>query len=398
MFAILYAMETFVDQAIALLERANSGLDPEVLSAGAARELLASYARARRLVDYGIASLARKLNDAGEVAKATGTSMGQAKTTLATGKTLAQADELSDALQRGAISLEQAVEIAKAEESAPGAASKLVGVAESSAFHVLKDKARALKLDAEQHRGLAGRQHEARSGRSYADDLGMVHIDLAWEPHVGTPIVARAEAEAARLARAAGKEDREPFERHLADAYAALLTGVGKGRARRPELVVLVSHEVATRGWRDVREGEVCKIPGIGPVAPEVARAIAQDAFLSGVVYDGTDLRQLKRWSRAIPVEVLVALELGEAPAFDGIACVDCGNRFRTEFDHQIPHVAGGPASYKNLKARCWSCHRAKTGRDRKAGRLRPPDRKRAGEVKPPGRARRAGRLKPGEP
>ncbi len=67
----------------------------------------------------------------------------------------------------------------------------------------------------------------------------MVHIRLALEPHVGTPIVNRAEAEAARLYRRARKEgEPEPFERILADAYAALLAGNGKGRARRPELVV----------------------------------------------------------------------------------------------------------------------------------------------------------------
>ena len=94
------------------------------------------------------------------------------------------------------------------------------------------------------------------------DELGMIHVHLAWEPHVGTPIVNRAEAEAARLRRAAKQRgDAEPFERHLADAYAALLAGNGKGRARRPELVVLVSHEVAARGWNDVRQGEFSQDP-----------------------------------------------------------------------------------------------------------------------------------------
>jgi 5-methylcytosine-specific restriction endonuclease McrA len=84
------------------------------------------------------------------------------------------------------------------------------------------------------------------------------------------------------------------------------------------------------------------------------------------VFYDGTDLRHLKRWSRAIPVEVALALELGEPPGFDGVACVDCGNRFRTEFDHVQPRFATGPTSHPNLKPRCWSCHQAKTKRDRR--------------------------------
>ena len=111
----------------------------------------------------------------------------------------------------------------------------------------------------------------------------MVHIHLALEPHVGAPIVARAEAEAQRLARKAKAAGLcEPFECHLADAYGSLLSGSGKGRAKRPELVVLVSYEVAKRGWTDVREGELCKIPGVGPVSPQVAKEIANDAFLNG--------------------------------------------------------------------------------------------------------------------
>jgi hypothetical protein len=106
--------------------------------------------------------------------------------------------------------------------------------------------------------------------RSHVDDLGMVNVHLCLEPHVGTPIVARAEAEAERLARQAKRDDRElePFGRFLADAYASLLSGTGMGRARRPELVVLVSHEVAKRGWQDVKDGEHCTIPRVGRSPP----------------------------------------------------------------------------------------------------------------------------------
>jgi HNH endonuclease len=248
-------------------------------------------------------------------------------------------------------------------------------VAQREAFHVLKDKARNAKLEAARHQGLAARQRAARCARSHSDELGMTHIHIALEPHVGTPIVARAEAQAARLARAARRDGAgERFEGHLADAYAALLSGSGTGRARRPELVVLVSHEVAKRGWTDVREGEICKIPGVGPVSPEVARAIAADAFLNGVFYDGKGLRTFVRWTRNIPIEVLIALELGQPPSFDGIVCVDCGNRFRTEFDHLTPRAARGPTSNPNLKPRCWRCHQGKTARDRKDGRLTPPE------------------------
>ena len=133
---------------------------------------------------------------------------------------------------------------------------------------------------------------------------------------------------------------------------------------------MLVSHEIALRGWKDVREGELCKIPGVGPISPQTAREIASDAFLSGLFYDGTDLRHYRRWTRNTPAAVLTALQLGEPPEFDGVKCIDCGRRFRNEKEHSEPHVAGGPASTTNLKWRCYGCHQNKTAEDRKKGKL----------------------------
>ncbi|MFN2594413.1 MAG: HNH endonuclease [Actinomycetota bacterium] len=371
--------------AIALLEKANADLEPELLTAGSARALLDEYAKVVKLGQFGVAVLSRKVDDISAVARASGTSLGAAKETVSTGRTAAHSADLDQAMRTGAISLDQATEIAKAEEAAPGVAKDLIPIAESAPFHVLKEKARKAKLDAERHKDLAKRQHEARHGRSYTDDLGMIHIDLALEPHMGAPIVACAEAEAERLARAAKKnapdnKTPEPFERYRADAYAAILSGGGKGRAKRPELVILVSHEVAKRGWHSVKADETCKIPGIGPIAPEIAKDIAQDAFLNGVFYDGKDLRHFKRFGRNIPKEIQIALELGPGPDFDGVSCVDCGNRIGIENDHSQPIFQGGPTSLTNFEHRCWPCHAKKTraemdaahkdGRHRKSGQV----------------------------
>jgi 5-methylcytosine-specific restriction endonuclease McrA len=195
----------------------------------------------------------------------------------------------------------------------------------------------------------------------------MFKLEAELEPHVGAPLVNRLQAEAKRLSREASAS--EPFERHLADALPILLEGGGTGR-RQTELVVLVSHGVAERGWRDVADDEFCKIPGVGPIDPGIARKIADDAFLTGLLYDGEDLRQIRRWGRHIPVAVKVALGLGNPPDFDGVKCVDCGNRFFIEADHIDPRGAGGETALDNLTNRCEPCHDQKTARDREAGVL----------------------------
>jgi len=141
-----------VTEAIQLLEKANANLEPELLTAESARRLLDEYARAEKLASYGKAVPARRVDDAAAVARATGTSMGVAKKTVETGAALADAPEVGDALARGEVSLDQAGEIAKAEKARPGSATELLSVARDESFHVLREKARTIRLEAEQSR------------------------------------------------------------------------------------------------------------------------------------------------------------------------------------------------------------------------------------------------------
>ena len=366
-------------RAVTSLEKANAELEPELLDAVSAREALAAYARIRRLADFGIAALARKVDDASVISRATGTPVGHAKATIGLGRNLKAAPELGAAMQSGTVSAEQAREIASAEASSPGVVAQLVRAANEEPFHSFKDTARRIKLEAEQHHGLGDKQRAARNARHYSDELGMTHIHLTLQPLAATPIVNRAEADAERLYKKAKRDNAgrvEPFECYLADAFVEMLTGNGKGRTTRPELVVLVGYETVRAGWKLNDEG-ICKIPGVGPIDPADAKAVAQEAFLNALLVDGEDLRHFKRFSRHVPPEIKIALELGTAPEFDGPSCIDCGIRFRPERDHLEPVVAQGPTSYTNLDWRCDLCHGAKTEADRKAGKLtpRPPPR-----------------------
>ena len=366
----LIEADGLMDQAIECLERLNAGLTPDGYPPNAARSLQARYARVVKLGSFGEVLLADRVGDPAELARVGGTSMGRARKTLDTGRQVAKTPVLDEALRCGEVSFDQAAEIARTEAVAPGAAGILVDVARRSKFHVLKEEARKMRLEALLGPGLEKRQREARYFHHRVTDLGMIKFEGELEPHIGTPIVNRLEAEARRLDAAAKRQ--EPFDRYLADALPAILSDDGGGSGRT-DMVVLVSYEVAERGWSHVADDEICKIPGVGPIDPEVARRIGCDAFLSGVFFDGTDLRQIKRWGRSIPASIRTALNLGDPPTFDGVKCVDCGNRFWIEVDHHLPHAAGGPISMKNSKHRCWRCHRRKTLADRRAGRLRRP-------------------------
>ncbi|HZA39697.1 MAG TPA: hypothetical protein VFA00_03640, partial [Actinomycetota bacterium] len=160
-----------LDEAVELIEKVNSNLQPEIVSADDARRLLGTYASIEKLASYGRALMASRIDDVAAVARMSGTSTGQAKKTVETGAALKDAPEVGDALARGEVSLDQAGEIAKAEQASPGSAGELLKVAKEESFNVLRDEARRVKLEAEQHRGLGERQREARRARSYTDEL-----------------------------------------------------------------------------------------------------------------------------------------------------------------------------------------------------------------------------------
>ena len=111
-----------LDEAIKWLEKANANLEPQLLNAAAKREQLVSYARVKKLASFGETQLAGYVEDPMELARVSGTSIGQAKTTVETAKALRHADDVSQAFAGGEVSLEQANELTKEMSLPPKAA------------------------------------------------------------------------------------------------------------------------------------------------------------------------------------------------------------------------------------------------------------------------------------
>src|SRR5918996_524858 len=127
---------TQIHDVVEGLDKANANLEPELLPAESARLLLDEYARVEKLAAYGRTVIAARIDDASAVARATGTSMGQAKRTLETGAALKDAPEVGSALATGEISLDQASEITKAEQATAGSGDRVPANARTEAFHV----------------------------------------------------------------------------------------------------------------------------------------------------------------------------------------------------------------------------------------------------------------------
>jgi hypothetical protein len=347
-----------------------------LVEALAATEKACAAARARaaaRAAEHG-AHRDQGFADAAEwLARHSGSSSGEARMALETATAIEACPQTKQALYAGEVSLAQAHEITSTQAEVPGTEAELLAVAKQSGLTAVRDEARKRRLAAADPEELYRRQHRAREFRHWRDQLGMVRFSGALAPDVGTPLMNRVDAECDRFRRAARREGNdEPRAAHAADAIASMLTGSGRGRPVRAELVVVCDIRPLRRGH--AHPGETSHVVGGGPIPVERVRELMEDAFLKVVLHDGVRIDTVAHFGRHINAELRTALELGAAPDFDGATCVEigCGRRYGLEWDHVDPVANGGLTSYDNLKARCWPHHQEKTERDREAGLLGP--------------------------
>lgn len=130
----------------------------------------------------------------------------------------------------------------------------------------------------------------------------------------------------------------------------------GAGNRRPPaQLVVHASYDALRRGY--AIDGEVCEIPGLGPVPVDFARFLATDCLLK-VVLTGTDVTVISSDRRYVPAALRAALDARDTE------CVvpGCHARHHLERDHWGRDFAkGGPTSLANLARICRYHHFLKT-------------------------------------
>ena len=373
-----------------------AALDPERLSGPDAARLLEAFAEVERLAAAGKLLSARRVESsnvwrrtghrsaAAHLAEATGTGIGPALTALETARNLGSLPATEEAVRQGRLSESQVKEIAGAAILEPESEQSLVDGAEGQPMSVLKLRCRRVRASGREARHGYEAVRRSRYFRNWVEDSGAVRFDARLTPDDGARLLAAVESGTARLAAEATRAGaHEPRRALAADALVALAAGGGAGPtgpvgrsdgtddggsdpSSRPGrscatpgpgavVHVRVDHAALVRGHTE--GGELCEIPGIGPIPVEVARRLAVDAFLHVLVTDGVDVTAVARAGRSIPAALRTAL-LERDPT-----CVvpGCDTRDRLEIDHVVPVADGGPSSLANLVRLCHWHHYLKT-------------------------------------
>jgi hypothetical protein len=389
-------------------------LEPERVSGPDAARLLGQFAEIEKLAAGGKLLAARRVESskvwrrsghrsaAAHVAEATGTGIGSAINTLEAGRQLGSLPATDEAMRDGRLSETQVKEIAGAAILQPDAEQELVDAAGQQPLTMLKLRCRRVKAAGQDQNAGYASVHASRYLRNWTDNDGAVRFDARLTPDEGARLLAAVKTETDRLAvesRRAG--DDSPRKALAADALVRLATP-GSGWPAGPDadaghdgpgpttmVHVRVDHEALTRGHLEA--GEICEIPGVGPIPVEVARRLAVDSVLSVLVTNGVDVTTVAHAGRTIPAALRRALVERDP------VCVvpGCGVGQALEIDHVEPFGQGGPTSLANLVRLCRWHHYLKTHqrhrleREEDGWRWIPPGRADPGSEPPGGSGRR---------
>jgi hypothetical protein len=382
------------------LVKSSLAVEPERLSTADAVRVFELFVELERAVVAGKTLVAGRAAESGDwrqeghrspaswMARTAGTGLGEIQGLLQTSEALHSLPETTGALRRGELSAPQLKEIAATATADPGRESALLATAARTGLKGLKDECARVKARAVSETEARARYEQIRKSRSltmWIDPFGVGRVDARLTPddlgRFRAAITAGAEA-VFKEARQAGR--REPPVAYQADALVALVTGTastgtaatgtaaaksgprhGSSRAGRsttatapPQTMMHLRVDVSALRRGKLEDGEVCEIPGVGPVPLATATHALGNALLNIVITDGVDVLSVTNRKRAIPAAMRTALENRDQ------SCVvpGCEVTRGLENDHfKIAFMDDGPTELWNLCRLCRWHHYLKT-------------------------------------
>ncbi len=355
-----------LSSARSLLDEVGVGFDASALSPEAALRCAQELGAIRRAVDGMTAKAAKRVSETSVgassgvaiVARTLGVHGGEVRAAIETATRLESLPATDQAVRQGRLSGRETQLISEAAIVNPAAEEELLAKADEGLVHLREAciRARAAVEDPDER---AARQKRQRRWSMRSDGDGMFGGAHRWTPEVGGAIKAAIDAQVQRIFRAAkAGTDHESLDAYAADAVAQLILrddSIGVVHGPQYTVHVVVDHGALMRGG--TVDGEVCEIPGVGPVDVSWVKELLGSAFLTAVVRKGKDILTVGHLGRHVPVEILTALVVS------GRECdIDrCDHRGYLERDHRHDHSKGGLTSYLNLGWLCYRHHRLKS-------------------------------------
>lgn len=312
-----------------------------------------------------------------------GTSMAQATGEFALATQLPSLPAVDAAMASGALPLLNARAVADAAAVAPHEEERLVDLARTG---TIGDVAAACELvkqaadpDPDARRERIRRQRACRIW--FKDGLGHLHLSgpadeiarVANRIHDGAGKRLRAQKAGPALA------EPEPIEALRYDAAVDAVLSQGSGSGAPPagsdaKIIVRIDHTALLRGR--TTDGEVCEIPGVGPVPVSLVWEWFDAAFIAGVHLRGTTVTDVIHLGRRFTAPQVTALQ-----ARDPVCVANgCSNTWNLQLDHDTGWAITHTTSTDDADRLCPRCHRKKTA----GWHLHPPDRAGKRDLVPP--------------
>jgi hypothetical protein len=345
------------------------------------------------------------------LAARTGESVGQANEAIQLGEDLVTQPGVDEAFRSGQLTPKQASMITKVAKENPARTGELIGAAATDTTKQFQDRclrARAEGRSAEDEAQATRRIHNKRYCRTWTDEEGAFRLDALLTPEAGARVAASLRDQTDRIFRDLQARDLiDTAGAMAADSLVALVTGQGilppptrgkwtgrtdpdpaagtdpassapepttpeptssntgsttctcgaNGRpGTRATVIIRADLDALRRG--STGTGEVCEIPGVGPISVQHARECLGEDLAYLLVTNGIDVTTICSLGRHIPDSLKMAL-IERDPC-----CVvpGCGIRQGLEIDHwQVDFAKGGTTSFDNLCRLCSHHHGLKT-------------------------------------
>ncbi len=377
--------------------------EPDRYSAEEAASLVDVFIKAERLCGAGKTLAATRVADSNRPAEdghrsaahwlagVTGESVGEAIDVLRLGEALEEHPGIDEAYRQGRLSRSRAKLVAGAVRVNPRSEGDVLKGAENDTLRQLKERCLRAKAQGRSNED-AAKAYEAirqsRYCRTWTDTDGAFRLDAKLTPDAGAQVLSSLATESNRCFERSRKSGaHETSDAYCADALVALVSGQGspgtgsrggdgatrhavgtrspaanppsgpgsprgavdrtdERRAPGPTATVHRRVDLAALRRGSLRTGEICEIPGVGPVPLKTARSLMGDAITKLVITSGVDVTTICHLGRSIPSALKTALiERDQTCVVPG-----CDVAEGLEFDHWGTTFAeGGAVSLDNL-------------------------------------------------